>query len=87
VRDFYLEQSSGRYTVDGQVSEWIAVPFPESEYGGNSSDGAGSDNKHGQVYRLIRDTLDAMDPATAAGCRTCTTPSARTTTRSRSGAS
>jgi immune inhibitor A len=64
VRDFYLEQSSGRYTVDSQVSDWLQVPYPESEYGGNSN-GPGSDDKHGQVYELIRDTLDAMNPASA----------------------
>jgi immune inhibitor A len=65
TRDFYLEQSSGRYTVDGQVSEWIQVPFPESEYGANSDDGPGSDNLNGPVFRLIQDTFDAMNPATA----------------------
>jgi immune inhibitor A len=65
TRDYYLELSSGRYTVDGQVSEWLQVPFPESEYGANGPDGAGSDNANGTVYRLVRDTLNEMDPATA----------------------
>ena len=36
MRDFYLELSDGRYTVDGQVSEWLHIDAPESEYGANS---------------------------------------------------
>ncbi|WP_255474568.1 immune inhibitor A domain-containing protein [Micromonospora sp. AMSO31t] len=34
-RDFYLKQSGGRYTVGGDVSDWITVPFNEARYGSN----------------------------------------------------
>jgi immune inhibitor A len=30
---FYERQSSGRYSVDGDVTEWVAVPFNEARYG------------------------------------------------------
>jgi immune inhibitor A len=33
MRDYYRQVSSGRYSVDGQVSEWVQLPFPESEFG------------------------------------------------------
>ena len=30
MANWYLEQSSGRYSVDGYVSDWVQVPFNES---------------------------------------------------------
>jgi immune inhibitor A len=59
MRDFYLEQSSGRYTVEGQVSEWVPINAPESEFGANGPDGAGSDNANGPVYRVVDAALQA----------------------------
>jgi immune inhibitor A len=60
-RDFYLELSSGRFTWDGQVSNWVQVPEPESEFGANSrSGGDGSDNLNGTVYRVVQATLQAL---------------------------
>ncbi|MBY8871873.1 immune inhibitor A [Micromonospora sp. PLK6-60] len=35
MRDFYLKQSGGRYTVGGDVSDWVTVPFNEARYGSN----------------------------------------------------
>ena len=35
MANWYLEQSSGRYSVDGYVSDWVQVPFNESAYGSN----------------------------------------------------
>ncbi|MBE1485623.1 immune inhibitor A domain-containing protein [Plantactinospora soyae] len=35
MRDFYLKQSGGRYTVGGDVSDWVSVPFNEARYGSN----------------------------------------------------
>src|SRR5690606_4599711 len=31
--DFYLKQSSGKYTVTGDVSPWVKVPYNEARYG------------------------------------------------------
>ena len=35
MRNFYIEQSSGRYTVNGEVTDWVEVPFNEAHYGSN----------------------------------------------------
>jgi len=35
MANWYLEQSSGRYSVDGYVSDWIPVPNNEAAYGSN----------------------------------------------------
>ena len=32
---YYETQSSGRYSVDGDVTEWVKVPFNEARYGRN----------------------------------------------------
>lgn len=62
MRDFYLELSDGRYTVNGQVSEWVSIDEPESEYGADSPEGGdGSDNLNGPVYRVVEAALDATE--------------------------
>ncbi|EFQ84234.1 M6 family metalloprotease domain protein [Aeromicrobium marinum DSM 15272] len=33
VKTYYEKQSSGRYTIDGQVSDWVKVPFNTARYG------------------------------------------------------
>jgi immune inhibitor A len=35
MANWYLEQSSGRFSVDGYVSDWVQVPFNEAAYGSN----------------------------------------------------
>jgi immune inhibitor A len=35
MANWYLEQSSGRYSVDGHVSDWVQVPFNAANYGSN----------------------------------------------------
>ena len=35
MRNFYIELSSNRYTVDGDVTDWVPVPFNEARYGTN----------------------------------------------------
>jgi immune inhibitor A len=59
MRDYYLQQSSGRFTVAGQVSKWVHIDAPESEFGANSSLGDGSDDLNGAVYRVVRAALQA----------------------------
>lgn len=60
MRDFYLQLSDGRYTVDGQVSDWVTINAPESDFGANSVDGGdGSDNLNGPVYRVVEAALNA----------------------------
>ncbi len=36
MRNFYLEQSSGRYTVNGTVEDYVTVPYNEARYGTNA---------------------------------------------------
>ncbi len=36
-RDFYQEQSSGRYWIDGDVSNWVQIPDREACFGVNES--------------------------------------------------
>ncbi len=33
MAEYYERQSSGRYTVNGDVTEWVKVPFNEARYG------------------------------------------------------
>ena len=33
VKTYYEKQSSGRYSVDGTVSDWVKVPYNEARYG------------------------------------------------------
>lgn len=35
MRNFYIENSSGRYAVNGAVEDWVQVPFNEAAYGSN----------------------------------------------------
>jgi immune inhibitor A len=35
MREYYETQSSGRYTIDGDVTEWVKVPYNEALYGRN----------------------------------------------------
>ncbi len=53
MADFYLKQSGGRYTVGGDVSDWVKVPYNEARYGSNNipeSDG---------YWNFIKDTVTA----------------------------
>lgn len=36
MRNFYIELSSNRYAVDGEVTDWVTVPFNEARYGTNA---------------------------------------------------
>ena len=62
MRHFFLEQSRGRYTVTGDVSDWVTVPYNEARYGSNEipeSDG---------YWNYIKDTAQAWyDAQKAAG--------------------
>ena len=52
--DYYRSQSSGRYTVNGAVAEWVMVPFNEARYGNNL---CGS-SVCSTVWLLIRDAIN-----------------------------
>ncbi|WP_020580195.1 immune inhibitor A domain-containing protein [Actinopolymorpha alba] len=50
---FYRAQSQGRYTVAGDVSEWVTVPFNEARYGSNNI--ADDDG----YWNYVKDTTEA----------------------------
>ncbi|MGR2752849.1 immune inhibitor A domain-containing protein [Agromyces arachidis] len=60
--DFYTKQSSGNYTVSGEVSEWVKVPGNASTYGDNSVEDAGG------AWQFVEDSGNAWyDAQVAAG--------------------
>lgn len=44
MANYYEEQSSGRYSVEGGVSNWVRLDADEAEYGTNDCDGDGDDD-------------------------------------------
>ncbi|WP_091433506.1 immune inhibitor A domain-containing protein [Micromonospora yangpuensis] len=63
LKQYYEAQSSGRYSVDGQVTNWVKVPFNEARYG-RSLDEADTDpnvcasNVCNNVWALVRDAAN-----------------------------
>ena len=51
VANFYAEQSSGRYSFTGGVTNWVKVPYNEGRYGSNYCGGSVC----ATVWYLIRD--------------------------------
>lgn len=61
MRDFYLEQSSGRFTWTGEVSDWVRVNGTAATFGENApKTGAGGDDANGPVYRVVEAALQAL---------------------------
>jgi immune inhibitor A len=54
MRNFYIEQSSGRYAVDGDVTDWVQVPYNTAHYGYNFCGG----NVCSNVWFLVEDAVD-----------------------------
>ncbi|WP_305789512.1 immune inhibitor A domain-containing protein [Symbioplanes lichenis] len=62
MTNFYYKQSGGRYTVGGDVSDWVKVPYNEARYGSNEI--AESDG----YWNFIQDSATAWyDSQVAAG--------------------
>ncbi|MFC9928616.1 immune inhibitor A domain-containing protein [Streptomyces sp. NPDC127190] len=55
LKKYYEKQSSGRYSVDGEVSDWVKVPYNEARYGNNA---CGSTNCP-SVWNVVKDGLNA----------------------------
>ncbi|HEX2194104.1 MAG TPA: immune inhibitor A domain-containing protein [Candidatus Limnocylindria bacterium] len=56
MRNYYLEQSSGRYTVHGDVSPWVQVPNNAASYGSNYC----GDIVCQDTWRFVNDSADAF---------------------------
>ncbi|MFI6808593.1 immune inhibitor A domain-containing protein [Streptomyces luteogriseus] len=64
VKTYYEKQSSGRYSVDGEVSDWVKVPYNEARYGNNAC----GDTNCSSVWNVVSDGLNAwVDRQKAAG--------------------
>ncbi|MBN0045851.1 immune inhibitor A [Streptomyces actuosus] len=37
LKKYYEKQSSGRYSVDGEVTDWVEIPYNEARYGSNDA--------------------------------------------------
>ncbi|WP_328992565.1 immune inhibitor A [Kribbella sp. NBC_01245] len=69
VKTYYEKQSSGRYTVDGKVTDWVKVPFNEARYG--RSNGFPCDgNVCSNTWLLVRDAVNQWVLDQKAGGRT-----------------
>ncbi|WP_414930635.1 immune inhibitor A domain-containing protein [Streptomyces sp. SHP 1-2] len=55
VKKYYETQSSGRYSVEGEVSDWVKVPYNEARYGSNYC-GASTCSS---VWNVVSDGLNA----------------------------
>jgi immune inhibitor A len=55
LKTFYERTSSGRYSVDGTVSDWVKVPYNEARYGSNYCGQTNCAN----VWDTVRDGLNA----------------------------
>ena len=56
MRNMYIEMSSGRYTVNGDVSDWVGVPFNAAAYGSNYC----GDIVCADTWRFVNDAADAF---------------------------
>ena len=54
MRNFYIEQSSNRYTVDGDVTDWVPVP-------GNACDYDDGDPGPGDAYHVWQFLIDSVN--------------------------
>ena len=68
MANYYDEQSSGRYTVEGKVTDWVRLDADEAEYGTNDCDGDGDDDGDNEpndadsnvcstTWKMVRDGL------------------------------
>ena len=55
MRNFYIEQSANRYTVNGDVTDWVRVPFNAAAYGRNYC----GDIVCAQTWVFVNHSIDA----------------------------
>ncbi|MFE5185216.1 immune inhibitor A domain-containing protein [Streptomyces sp. NPDC056628] len=66
VKKYYEKQSSGRYSVDGEVSDWVKVPYNEARYGNNAC----GETNCSSVWNVVSDGLNAWVAQQKAAGRT-----------------
>ncbi|MCL8012694.1 immune inhibitor A domain-containing protein [Streptomyces sp. AS02] len=55
LKKYYERQSSGRYSVEGEVTDWVKVPYNEARYGNNAC----GDTNCPSVWNVVSDGLNA----------------------------
>lgn len=55
LKTYYEKTSSGRYSVDGEVSDWVKVPYNEARYGSNYCGATNCAN----AWDMIKDGVNA----------------------------
>ncbi|MFH9298090.1 immune inhibitor A domain-containing protein [Streptomyces sp. NPDC017520] len=55
LKTYYEKTSSGRYSVEGEVSDWVKVPYNEARYGSNYCGQSNCAN----VWDAVRDGVNA----------------------------
>ena len=55
MRNFYIEESSNRYTVNGDVTDWVMVPYNAAAYGRNYCGGIVC----AQTWVFVNHSIDA----------------------------
>ncbi|MGN9756272.1 immune inhibitor A domain-containing protein [Streptomyces sp. SD31] len=66
MKKYYEKQSSGRYSIEGEVSDWVKVPYNEARYGNNA---CGQTNCS-SVWNVVSDGLNAWVAQQKAAGRT-----------------
>jgi immune inhibitor A len=66
MRTFYIEQSSNRYTVQGDVTDWVAVPGDAATYDDDFASPLGGN----QVWYFLIDSVDGWYAAQIAAGKT-----------------
>jgi immune inhibitor A len=66
MRNFYIEESSNRYTVNGDVTDWVTVPRGTDYYGSNYCGGIVC----ARTWLFINDSVDAWYNAQIAAGKT-----------------
>ncbi|MEU8774084.1 immune inhibitor A domain-containing protein [Streptomyces sp. NPDC048606] len=59
LKTYYEKTSSGRYSVEGEVSDWVKVPYNEGRYGSNYCGQTNCSN----VWDTVRDGVTAWTEA------------------------
>ena len=68
MRNFYIEQSSGRYTVHGDVTDWVAVPGNAATYDDDLNNPEGS--QINAVWYFLADSVNGWYSAQIAAGKT-----------------
>ncbi|GAA0744768.1 immune inhibitor A [Dactylosporangium roseum] len=58
LKTYYEKQSSGRYSVEGTVTDWVKVPYNEARYGRSNGYPCASNNCS-NVWYLVQDAVNA----------------------------